>query len=77
MSCTCTPFYTFSLAVSPMQSHSNTPADPVADILLQKIPPVYGNCRAAFSLSTIIVSADVGSLVVTYTLAHAARHIAV
>jgi salicylate hydroxylase len=60
-----------------MQHHPNTPAEPIADIPLEKVPPLYGGRRAALSLNIIVVGAGIGGLAAAYTLAHAGHRVTV
>jgi len=58
-----------------MDHHPNTPADPVADIPLEKVPPLYDGRRASLSLNIIVVGAGLGGLAAAHTLAHAGHRI--
>ena len=60
-----------------MQHHPNTLAEPIADIPLEKVPPLYGGRRAALSLNIIVVGAGIGGLAAAYTLAHAGHRVTV
>ena len=51
--------------------HHPHPSALHTDILLEKVPPLYGDHRAILSRNLIVVGAGLGGLAVTHALAHA------
>ena len=59
-----------------MQHHPSTPAKPVTDVPLEKVPPLYGRRRGSLSLNIIVVvGAGIGGLAAAHTLAHAGHRV--
>ena len=58
-----------------MEHHPSTPAKPVTDIPLEKVPPLYGGRRASLGLNIIVVGAGIGGLAAAHTLAHAGHRV--
>ena len=53
------------------------PAEEVADIPLEEVPPLYGGRVAALSLNTIVVGAGIGGLAAAHSLAHAGHRVTI
>ena len=62
----------FSFLAIYMRHHPHPSALPT-DILLEKVPPLYGGNRATLSLNIVIVGAGLGGLDATHAFARARR----
>jgi len=60
-----------------MQHHPSTPAKPVTDVHLEKVPPLYAAAApaSASNIIVVVVGAGIGGLAAAHTLAHTGHRV--